>query len=551
MTKSSNLKITCTESFIKAAKNVHNDAYDYSSSNYINSKTPVTIICKKHGEFKQLPAVHIRGSGCKECGKEKIKSHNSKNRKTIEDFIKVHGDKYDYSKVEYKSLSDKVIIICKEHGEFLQTPRSHIHAKAGCPKCAVISRANKIRNTLEEVTTKAQAIHGDKYEYLERNEDFIKAECCKHGEFEISKKSLLNGRGCYHCGLDSISDNLRLSFNDFVSRARQIHSNRYSYDESSYYSLKDNVNIVCPEHGTFSIRADAHLTGSKCPRCRLNKFELSIINYLESIGVCDYVLYDRSTLNGLELDIFIPSKNLAIECNGVYWHSYGSLETVEQKYKHHSKATRCYDASIKLLQIFENEWHEKGDIVRSIISSAIGISIPLYARQCRLERRDAECLRRFFNSSHMQGFKPSNVNYCLVAGNEVVACLTFNKHSKYVWEMGRYANCLNTTVVGGLSRTFRAFVREHSPESIVSYADRRFFTGNAYSNVGFRLDGVTAPNYKYVKNGKLYSRQNFQKHKINSKLSHFNADLTEAENMFNNGYRRIWDAGNWRWLYMR
>lgn len=530
------------------ARNVHGDTYDYSGSHFIDSKSQIIIICKKHGEFKQLPGVHLRGSGCKACGYEKLKLINSKNKNNIDDFRNVHGDRYDYSKVEYKSLDEKVIIICKEHGEFLQTPRSHIHAKAGCPKCAVILRANKIRNSFDEVTVKAQAVHGNKYEYLEKSEDTIKAKCHIHGEFEISKKSLLNGRGCYRCSIDSIKNNLRLSFDDFVSRAKQIHSNDYNYVENSYSGLRENINIICPKHGIFSIRADAHIAGSRCPKCRINLFERSVLDYLESFNV-QYELFNRSVLDGLELDIFIPSKNLAIECNGIYWHSYDSLETIDQKYKHHRKTTACNNKGVKLLQIFENEWYGKTDIVKSIISSVLGNNKTIYARQCKLESKSAEHLRPFLNASHMQGFKPSGVNYCLIFNDEIVAALTFNRHSKYTWEMGRYATSLFTTVVGGLSKTFKAFVKEHAPSNIVSYADRRFFTGNAYSNIGFVLDGITAPNYKYVKNNNIYSRQMFQKHRMASRLISFSADMTEAENMFSNGYRRLWDAGNYRWIY--
>ena len=126
--------------------------------------------------------------------------------------------------------------------------------------------------------------------------------------------------------------------------------------------------------------------------------------------------------------------------------------------------------------------------------------------------------------------------------------MSFNKHPKYQWEITRFANKLNMTVVGGASKLFKHFLREHNPDQILTYADRRYSNGNLYKKLGFKLDGITQPNYIYIKNKKIFSRQQFQKHKLKDKLEDFNPLLTEAENMFNNGYRRMWDAGNYRFL---
>ena len=129
--------------FIEKAKQIHNDKYDYSKVNYVNSRTKVCIICPTHGEFWQTPHNHLKGYGCAECGKEK--SHLSK--MTTEDFIvkskEIHGNKYDYSKACYKTCDTKVCIICPEHGEFWQTPSNHING-SGCPKCANEKRKNAL-----------------------------------------------------------------------------------------------------------------------------------------------------------------------------------------------------------------------------------------------------------------------------------------------------------------------------------------------------------------------------------------------------------------------
>ena len=149
--------------FIEKARQIHNDKYDYSKVNYVNSRTKVCIICPTHGEFWQTPHNHLKGYGCAECGKEK--SHLSKI--TTEDFIvkskEIHGNKYDYSKACYKTCDTKVCIICPEHGEFWQTPSNHING-SGCPKCANEKRKNTLLKDTKLFIDAATLIHGEKTE---------------------------------------------------------------------------------------------------------------------------------------------------------------------------------------------------------------------------------------------------------------------------------------------------------------------------------------------------------------------------------------------------
>ena len=134
-------KCFTTEEFIERARKIHGDKYDYSKTNYLNNKTKVCIICPEHGEFWQTPGNHTNGSGCPKCKAEKI---GNLKRKTKEQFIldakRVHGDKYDYSKVEYKNNSTKVCIICPEHGEFWQAPDKHLQGEE-CPICSLGSKS--------------------------------------------------------------------------------------------------------------------------------------------------------------------------------------------------------------------------------------------------------------------------------------------------------------------------------------------------------------------------------------------------------------------------
>ena len=182
-----------TQEFIERAISIHGNEYNYSKVKYENEKIKVIIICKKHGEFLQRPAGHWNGQRCQKCvGNQK---------RTTQEFIKrvkeVHGNEYDYSKVKYEGVDSKVIIICKKHGEFKQTPSSHLK-KSGCPKCF----GNK-KLTTQEFIKKAKKIHDNKYNYLKvkynGSHTGIMILCKKHGEFKQTPAHHLSGYGCQKC----------------------------------------------------------------------------------------------------------------------------------------------------------------------------------------------------------------------------------------------------------------------------------------------------------------------------------------------------------------
>ena len=192
--KCSRCKKLTTEEFIERSKKIHNGKYDYSKVEYVNNHTKVCIICPEHGEFWQTPANHLLGKGCSKC------NHGVKY--SLSDFISkaklIHGDKYDYSKVEYVNSQTKVCIICPEHGEFWQTPSDHLFGY-GCCRCI---RENYNLST-EEFIKKAKLIHGDKYDYskVEYSSWFKKVciICPKHGEFWQMPAKHLIGQGCPKC----------------------------------------------------------------------------------------------------------------------------------------------------------------------------------------------------------------------------------------------------------------------------------------------------------------------------------------------------------------
>jgi hypothetical protein len=186
------------ENFIKKAKRIHNNKYDYSKINYVNSFNKVEIICPIHGSDFQLPSLHLRNGGCRRCG---VIIRSSNRASSTEEFIKkaklVYGNKYDYSKFIYVRSFVKAIIICRKHGEFLQNPNNHLDG-IECPICY-----GTPKKTMEQFITDANKLHNNKYDYSKvnyvHNKQRVIIICKKHGEFQQKPNGHLSGEGCPKC----------------------------------------------------------------------------------------------------------------------------------------------------------------------------------------------------------------------------------------------------------------------------------------------------------------------------------------------------------------
>ena len=341
-----------------------------------------------------------------------------------------------------------------------------------------------------------------------------------------------------------------LSQDEFISKAIALHGRRYDYSLVEYRGYHERVKIVCSNHGVFEQLAINHLQGCGCPKCpkptSLQQKEL--IEFLKSLK-CGVLENDRELIKPYEIDLLIPDFNLAIEYNGIYWHSHNKKESNQETMKHSNKHDLCLDRGYKLIQINEDEWVNQRPIVESLIRNAVGVIDQIPARKCRIINLSNEQHHQFMHNNHLQGGKDSPIRYGLIYNDEIVSAMSFSKHHRYQWEIARFANKIGLSVIGGASKLFKHFTRMIGPDTILTYADRRYSVGNLYRKLGFVLDGVTKPNYGYVKGNFVFSRQQFQKHKLKNKLESFDPSLTEAENMFNNGYRRLWDAGHYRFVW--
>lgn len=271
------------DTFINDAIKVHGDKFDYSKVVYKNNMCKVSIICKEHGEFLQAAGSHLQGHGCKSCSTIiTANKQRSNNEEFIEKATEIHGDKYDYSKIDYINSNEKVIIICKEHGEFSQDAKGHIQKKAGCPKCGLLKLRNHFKHTSNIFIKKATTIHGDKYDYskviyVNNGREPIIIICKTHGEFTQNPQEHLSGHGCSKCGKVYRKNTI-----EYIEKAKEIHGDKYDYSKTVFKTAKSKIIIICKEHGDFEQEAYCHSIGVGCPCC-VNKTEGKLYSIMKNI----------------------------------------------------------------------------------------------------------------------------------------------------------------------------------------------------------------------------------------------------------------------------
>lgn len=256
--------------------------------------------------------------------------------------------------------------------------------------------------------------------------------------------------------------------------------------------------------------------------------------------------HDQTILSSnLELDIFLPEFKLAIEVDGVYWHS--DLAGYDPK-KHLLKTEECEHQGIQLIHIFESEWMLNQQVVLSRLANLLKLSTKVMGRRCEIRPLTSQQATSFFEANHAQGATNASTSLGLFYHDVLVAAMSFGKprfNKHYEWELIRFASLLNTSVIGGAGKLLAHFERAFKPSSLISYADRRWSTGGLYRQLGFTLNGKSAPAYFYFrKNLILENRIKFQKHKLVEQLESYDPALSEWDNMKNHGFNRIWDCGN-------
>jgi hypothetical protein len=278
-----------------------------------------------------------------------------------------------------------------------------------------------------------------------------------------------------------------------------------------------------------------------------SKAELEIGEFLTENNI-EFKKQDRKILSGYELDIYIPNYNLAIEVNGIYWHSEKQGKT---KYYHINKTLECKSKGIHLIHITDIEWYNKKDIIKSIILSKLNKNKErLFAKQLIIkEIKDNKLKDNFLNENHLQSKDISKIKLGLFYNNELYSVMTFGKprfNKNYEYELIRFCNKKYTTIVGGFAKLLKYFIKNYSPNNILTYSNADFNTGDIYLNNNFKYLELTPPNYFYFKNNDILSRYETQTFKLKKLLNNYDNNLNEYDNLINNGYNRYWNCGNYK-----
>ncbi|MDA0649303.1 MAG: DUF723 domain-containing protein [archaeon] len=324
-----------TEVWIERAISIHGDTYNYSKTEYVNSTTKLMIICPTHGGFEMLHGNHTHATRPQDCGK-----CSGKNLST-EDWIKRSKNKYsakfDYSRTVYNSSHESITLICDAHGEFTTTPTYHMRlTSSGCPQCSTELVGLSQRKTHNDVISEFKEMHGELYDYSKivyksANEPMT-IICREHGEFQQRLHAHLgSATGCPDCSLIESGLKRRLTKEQVIERAIQVHGDKYDYSKVEYETIEDQITIICSKHGDFLQVASVHVnTGSGCPECGWiesgMKKRVSTVEWLERFAQIhkqryDYSLSDIQTGEG-KISIICPEHGIFEQ--GVKVHGRGS-----------------------------------------------------------------------------------------------------------------------------------------------------------------------------------------------------------------------------------
>ena len=245
-------------------------------------------------------------------------------RITKEQFIEkakeIHGDKYDYTKVEYVNNKTKICIICPKHGEFWMRPNNHLSSVQGCPKCGTEKTHFLQKHTAQEFIKRARKVHGDKYDYskVEYINNYTKVciICPEHGEFWQRPYDHLQYKGCLKCSVEKIHSLQRHTTQEFIKKAKEVHGDKYDYSNVNYINANVKVCIICHEHGEFWQTPHDHLKRVGCPKCCQSHMEKETENVLIKNDIKYEIQKRFKWLGKQSLDFYLPDYNIAIECQG-------------------------------------------------------------------------------------------------------------------------------------------------------------------------------------------------------------------------------------------
>ena len=541
------------ENFLTTAKErfKNNFSYPYIEEEYENSHSKITIRCNTCGNtFVKIACDHITSpnGGCNVCYKKSFEKYYSYEELLKHNILGLNIKPFE-GKKEYR---DKCIVICPKHGEYEVIINSILKGKGKCKKC-VGKKATDIETFkklfIQKYGKELDCNFGE-YINMSTNITFICKKCghkFKRLPYALLRKEYRDV--CPECSLRKISEERTKSTEQFKLDVEKIYGKGvFDMTDTVYTKSSEYVTLKCNKCGRyFTKEANSLLQGNGCPYHYLNasKSEDEIADFIKNKGFA-IIRNDRSILdNKHELDIYIPDKQFAIEFDGVFWHN----EVNKPINYHLDKTEECKKKGIRLIHIFEDEWLDKSNIWKSMLNNLLGLNENrIFARKCKIKEVSMDESKNFLEENHLQGYCHSQIRYGLYYNNKLVSLMTFGKtrhfigNSSHQFELLRFCNKLNTSVIGAASRLFKYFIKTVKPNNIVSYADKRWSNGNLYEKLRFHKYNESKPNYYYVIGNRRKNRFNFRK-SILVKKYNCPQDMSEHEFCKSKGWYRIYDCG--------
>jgi len=440
---------------------------------------------------------------CRNNDPEVIEKNKIGVSKTLKEVYKEKGD--DIKEKRKTSLN-------KKYGVNVYTPfaikeiqnkvKSSIKERYGVDNAYRIEKTiNNAKDAIRNNSIKLWKERGLDIEYTDHNTVIIKDGCSLHGDVELDIHTFNNRTKAE-----------RINVSDLCIKCNPLHS--FSGPESIIKKLLDDYNI-------------------------------------------EYISNDRTIIKPLELDFYIPSKKLAIEFNGIFFHN---INSGKPKNYHKTKTELCDKLGIQLIHIWENDWMINKDLIISMLKYKLGIvEKTIYARKCIVKNIDSKTSANFINKNHLQQNINAKYKYGLFYNDELVAVMTFGKLRKMlgtennnsIVELYRYCVKQNYSVIGGASKLFKYAVeelKENNINEIITYAKRDWSNGNLYNKLGFIFIKYTNPGYFWTDGkGVTFSRYSCRKDLIIK--TEEDKNKTETEIMNEKGFMKCFDSGNLKFKY--
>jgi hypothetical protein len=391
-----------------------------------------------------------------------------------------------------------------------------------------------------------------------------KIESFKKSDFKINfAKTCIEKYGVKHPWIISEIHNktVKTHFKDTIKNKI---SNNFVFVSCDFvkYGKPSNIELLCKTcNYNFSIntyqfyyRVD-NIPSQLCTNCypisdNSSLMQVDLLNFIKE-NYSGEILENKKILNPYEIDIFLPELNLGIEFNGIYWHS----DAYKSSDYHLKKWQKSIENKINLITIWEDDWVIKKDICKSFLLNKLNkIKNRIFARKCTIKEVSYNDSKIFLDNNHLQGNSISSIRLGLYYNNELVSLMTFGKlrlplSGKNVtdtFELIRFVNKINTSVIGGASKLLTYFIKNNNPKCIISYSDNHISSGNLYEKLKFKFSHISNPGYWYVINDIRENRFNWRKSVLVE--MGYDKEKTEFEIMAELGYNKIFNAGNKKWI---